>query len=445
MPEYLTDRTISLSPPSNCRDFFIRLGDKVRDELAAGESAIRFAVTKSCAGQWHCDVGVHAGSFRTEPIFGFVKRTHEESSSFNVVMLVPTGIGAEIGGHAGDSAPAATLLASVSDCLITHPNVLNASDLIQIPENVLYVEGSVIAATMMGTSRLSRVRANRVIVLVQAHEDQLFTEMAINAVNAARAYYGLNVTEVVTIDPGFRMVAEYSTSGVATGRIEGLSYIWDALDCRLGEFDSVAISSVIEVPFEYHEDYYRRKGEMINPWGGVEALLTHAISSKYGIPAAHSPMFESRTISELDVGVVDSRMAAEVVSITFLQSVLRGLQKSPRILSGECASSNTLGAESIAALVIPIGCVGIPTLAALHQGIPVIAVRENENIMLNDLTQLPWRNRQLFIVENYWEAIGVLSSLKAGLDPYAVRRPFESVSVTSGSRKSKKLIPSIVN
>ena len=36
-------------------------------------------------------------------------------------------------------------------------------------------------------------------------------------------------------------------------------------------------------------------------------------------------------------------------------------------------------------LVIPDGCVGLPVLAALQQGIPVIAVKENRNIMKNEL------------------------------------------------------------
>ena len=44
--------------------------------------------------------------------------------------------------------------------------------------------------------------------------------------------------------------------------------------------------------------------------------------------------------------------------------------------------------------------------------------------MGNDLTQLPWRPGQLTIVENYWEATGILAALRAGIAPGAVRRPF---------------------
>lgn len=45
----------------------------------------------------------------------------------NTVFIVPTGIGASIGGDAGDATPAFKLIASISDIAITHPNVVNAS------------------------------------------------------------------------------------------------------------------------------------------------------------------------------------------------------------------------------------------------------------------------------------------------------------------------------
>ena len=82
-----------------------------------------------------------------------------------------------------------------------------------------------------------------------------------------------------------------------------------------------------------------------------------------------------------------------------------------------------LTASDVSCLVIPDHCVGLPTLAALQQGIPVIAVRENKNIMRNDLTALPWAPGQLHIVDNYLEAAGVMSALKQGVAPAAVRRP----------------------
>ena len=357
------------------------------------------------------------------------KRLHEDTNAFNVVMLIPTGIGSSIGGHAGDATPTAALLSTVCDTLITHPNVLNASDIIQIPSNTLYVEGSLITQLLMGRVGLRRVRNNRLLVLVQAHEDQLFMSAAINSVNAARASYGLNAS-IAKLDPRFRMISEYAPSGVASGRIEGIDYVYRILDARSGDYDAVAITSVIDVPEQLQEKYYRGDHDIVNPWGGVEAMLTHSVSLRYGIPSAHAPMLESKSIAETDFGIVDPRMAAEVISLAFLQCVLRGLQRSPAITP---VSKDTRGIDihpaSISCLVIPDACIGLPTLAALLNGIPVIAVKGNTNQMRNHLDLLPWQETKFFRVENYLEAAGVVAALRAGIAPWSAKRPLASAAI----------------
>ena len=95
-----------------------------------------------------------------------------------------------------------------------------------------------------------------------------------------------------------------------------------------------------------------------------------------------------------------------------------------------------LTAADVSCVVIPDGCVGLPTLAALEQGIPVIAVRENRNRMKNNLEELPFAAGKLFIAENYLEAVGIMTSLKAGVALSAVRRPLEETKVISESFRS---------
>lgn len=73
---------------------------------------------------------------------------------------------------------------------------------------------------------------------------------------------------------------------------------------------------------------------------------------------------------------------------------------------------------------------GLPTLAALEQGIPVIAVRENRNRMKNDLEELPFAPGKLFIVENYLEAVGIMTALKSGVAVSSVRRPLAKTKVS---------------
>ena len=125
------------------------------------------------------------------------------------------------------------------------------------------------------------------------------------------------------------------------------------------------------------------------------------------------------------MGVVDLRMSAEAISACFLHCVLRGLGKSPRIVPDRdmFGRAGVLSAADVSCLVIPEGCVGLPTLAALEQGIAVIAVKENRNGMRNDLGALGFGDGKLFVVENYLEAVGVMTALKAGVALSSVRRP----------------------
>lgn len=432
----LIEQEIDILAPSESTSLLTHFREHVRDRLPANEIPVRFVVTESISNRYCCELGVltdfdDSEFSRPMSIFDYVPRAVENNDMFNVVMIVPTGIGAEIGGHAGDAAPAARLLAGACDTLITHPNVVNASDINELPENGLYVEGSVITQLLMGTIGLQSVRANRVVVVIDKHKDKRIASATINAVSAARAALGLDCPVVVELDPPIKMRARYSTAGSAVGRVEGLERLCNVLLQHKDKYDAVALASVIDVPKEFHAEYFERGGEMVNPWGGVEAMLTHAVTMLFGVPTAHSPMFESMEIANLDVGVVEPRMSAEAISMCFLHCVLKGLHRSPRIIADRMAfiHPGVLTAADVSCLVIPDGCIGLPTLAALEQGIPVIAVRENRNLMKNNLEELPFAPGKLFIVDNYLEAVGVMTALKAGVAPASVRRPLEETKV----------------
>ncbi len=400
-------------------------------QLHDSQIPIRFAVTESSRRSFRHEIGILEGTRPFGPsIFDIHPRQDEDARAFNAVLVVPTGIGAEIGGHAGDATPVARLLASVCDTLITHPNVVNASDLNEMPANGLYVEGSLLSRFLTGAIGLRPVRSNRVLVIIDAHPNERFARATVNAVNAARATYGLRCPRVIVLDPPLPVRGEYTQSGRAAGTVEELERVFEVLDTHSDEYDAVAVSTLVDVDVP-HESYFSSRGEIVNPWGGVEAMLTHAISTVYNVPSAHAPMMESPEVANIDPGVVDPRMAAEVVSLTFLQSVLKGLHSAPRIAASpaDMSQSDTLTARDVSCLIIPDGCIGLPTLAALEQGIPVIAVRENRSLMRNDLTRLPWAADQLHVVENYWEAAGVMTALKEGMSPGSVRRPLGDVRI----------------
>jgi len=232
------------------------------------------------------------------------------------------------------------------------------------------------------------------------------------------------------------MYSEYSeVSGCAAGKIEKLENLIKVLEEHRDKYDAVALASTIKVPKKYHTEYFLT--DMVNPWGGVEAMLTHSISSILNIPSAHAPMMETSEILNLNVGVVDPRKAAEAVSVTYLHCVFKGLHRSPKLVEDTSLfnNSNVLSASDISCLIIPDGCVGLPTLAALEQEIPVIAVRENKNLMKNNLEDLPFKSGKLFIVDNYLEAVGVMQALKAGVTLESVRRPLAGTNVYPKLRK----------
>jgi hypothetical protein len=423
--------------------------------LPNGAEAIRFLISKTDHENYYCELGAlsedlaDAAECSDHSIFRIRRRSIEHENAFNGVLLIPTGIGAEIGGHAGDATPVARLLAAACDNLVLHPNVVNASDLNEMPSNSLYVEGSVITRLLMGTAGIQKVRSNRVLLIVDDHQNSEFVDWAVNSVNAARASGGYNITKVIKLDPPIQMTASYSESGRATGAVSGIDRALAVIEDLRDEVDAIAISSVVQLPEHFHMDYFRCEGDMLNPWGGVEALLTHTISTLTGMPAAHSPMFESQTIATMQSGVVDPRMAAEALSDTFLHCILKGLARAPRVVANAKpgATPGLLTVEDISCLVIPDGCLGIPTLAALEQGIPVIAVEENTNIMRNDLTALPWKTGKFFKVRTYVEAAGLMVALREGVALETLRRPLLSAEVEQrrfpGSANARRKPPHV--
>jgi hypothetical protein len=433
----LNEKEIPIPIISGHKELLGYISNDVNNSLTSDEIPVRFVITKTDNDNYHCELGVlsdidESYVSQMDSIFDFHKRSFENVEKFNVVLLIPTGIGAELGGHSGDGGPVARLFSAICDNLITHPNVVNAADINELPENALYVEGSIITRLLMGTVGLQKVRSNRVLLLIDKHHDKLFHEAAINSASAARAAFGLDCPLVIKMDDKILMRSLYSKSGRAVGRIEFIEKILTVLEKYKSQYDAVALSSLIEVPGHFHEDYFNdTMAGMVNPWGGVEAMLTHTISSLMDIPSAHSPMMNSKEVLNLDVGVVDPRKSAEAVSTTYLHCVLKGLHKSPQIMKYPFEKNNSelLTISDISCLVIPYGCIGLPTLAALEQGIPVIAVKENKNRMENKIEELPFTSGKLFIVNNYLEAAGLLGAIRAGIAPETLRRPLSYTTV----------------
>lgn len=321
----------------------------------------------------------------------------------NVVLIVPTGIGATIGGHAGDANPVCKLLASLSDTLITHPNVVNASDINEMPDNVFYVEGSILDRFLAGEFSLQQPLQNRILVAV----NRPMRNDTYNAVQAAQVTIGIDA-RILELEVPLKMVSAFR-EGVATGSVSN----WEALVNQVQDlhYDALAIHTPIEVPRSIALSYYRTGG--VNPWGGVEAKASKLIATSLNKPIAHAPLEntppEDTELYNIMSEAVDPRIAPEAVSFCYLHCVLKGLNRAPRI------SATGLSVRDVNVMVSPAGCYGNPHKACLEKGIPVIVVNENSTIC----NERP--HSEFIYVDNYWEAAGVIACMRSGITRRSVR------------------------
>jgi hypothetical protein len=117
-------------------------------------------------------------------------------------MLMPTGVGAAVGGYAGDARPAARLLSRALSTLLTHPNVLNGALMYWPLPNALYVEG--IALDEFAAGRLAlrptRPHANNIALVLDAGMGHEAVTCHLHAADAVRATLALRVTSYTVAD-----------------------------------------------------------------------------------------------------------------------------------------------------------------------------------------------------------------------------------------------------
>jgi hypothetical protein len=216
-----------------------------------------------------------------------------------------------------------------------------------------------------------------------------------------------------------------SNSGRAVGVLENLENLFETIDKYGDSYQAIALSTHVERDTDWYREYFNANREYqdvaVNPTGGIEAMMTHAVVELFNKPCAHAPAPQGDSPHR---GVFEPRLAPVAGSIRHVHCVLKGLHKSPRIVSWE----KGFNATDVSCVLIPDGCVGLPVLACLKQRIPVIAVR-NRNIMNNDLDELGFEHGKFFRADNYLEAVGIMQMLKEGIAIDTVTRPIRHTEI----------------
>lgn len=330
------------------------------------------------------------------------------SERFIAVHVIPTGIRASVGGYVGDATPATNKLAEVCDRVIVHPNVVNGVMLNCARENVLYTEGYSLDRFFLEEIALREAGRNKIGVVLD-NVDERHHNFGVNQVNAIVSNKGIRIVGIVRTREKIRDSVFRSSTGAFIGRIGNPEVIFEACRELLDEgAEALCLSAKINVSHKLMSTYF--KGRIPNPYGGLEAIISHAVSKKFCVPCAHAPLqLYSQKLHEF--GIVDKRGAAEVVTTAYLGCVLQGLDRAPRLIPAKKAKRKDIKVKEVKALVCPYNSLGgIPMLACEKMGIPIIAVKENSTILRVTKERLGLKNAVK--VKTYDSAVRLLEKMK---------------------------------
>ncbi|HZG38151.1 MAG TPA: DUF3326 domain-containing protein [Nodosilinea sp.] len=343
---------------------------------------------------------------------------------YTAVLVVPTGVGAAVGGYAGDALPVARAIASVVDTLITHPNVMNGAQLYWPLPNACYVEGYGLDQFAAGRWGLRPVHRNRIgLVLDAAIEDDLRWRH-LQAADATRATLGLDLTDYVVTDAPLGVELRSAASGATWGTLQRPDSLLRAAERAIAA-GAEAIAVVARFPedtdAEVLQDY--RQGQGVDPLAGAEAVISHLVVRTLGVPCAHAPALSPLPLDPS----ISPKSAAEELGHTFLPCVLAGLSRAPQFVSQSVPqfgagptlgrSSPTLWADQVDAIVVPASACGGSALLSLGHRTLAIAVEANTTALAVSPEAL---GIPAVRVASYLEAVGLLAAHRAGVHPQAL-------------------------
>ncbi|MEB3173636.1 MAG: DUF3326 domain-containing protein [Cyanobacteriota bacterium] len=329
---------------------------------------------------------------------------------YTVALIIPTGIGAAIGGYAGDALPVARAMSSICDYLITHPNVLNGAQLYWPLPNTLYVEGYALDQFAQGNWGLAPVQNNRIGLILDRGIEEDLRIRQLQAAEATRATLGLTLTDYVLTDAPLEVELRLTDSGSSWGALANPDSLLRAAERLITHAKATAIAVVARFPDDVDQltlQHYRQ-GKGVDPLSGAEAVISHLIVRQFQIPCAHAPALSPLPLDPS----ISPRSSAEEIGYTFLPCALVGLSRAPQLT--QASSPRSLWSGDVKALVIPAGaCGGSAVLSWAQTDTLIIAVENNR-------TQLQVRPEPLGVkalrVSSYLEALGVLVAHRQGVN-----------------------------
>lgn len=316
------------------------------------------------------------------------------------IFIVPTGVGASIGGYAGDASCQARKFSKAAK-LIVNPNVVNAGGFSGINDKMFYVEGYALDEFVKGRVNLQAVTSqNKVGVVFDKAIPEDVLNVHINTINAVKTVYGVDIPEYEITQEEVGVEFKLDDSGISYGNVNNMETMRIAAESLLKKgCDAIALVCLFEDPEEINEGY--ADGEGTDPVGGVEAIISHYISQTLQVPCAHSPAFKDYQIYS---DLVNPKSASEYITPTFLPCILIGLSQAPKLVK-----SGGISVDDVDFMIMPYDSMGSSAvLDAVERGIKIYAVRENSTALDITPEKLGIQNC-VTVVDTYEELYNLIS------------------------------------
>lgn len=288
------------------------------------------------------------------------------------VMAVPTGVGASIGGFAGDASVAARMI-SEKIPLIVNPNVVNAAVFSGINENMLYVEGWSFSEFVRGSIGLIPSFNNKIGIIFDKSIPENVLNVHINTINAVKTVYGIDVIGYEMTDKPVGVEFFNTANGISSGAVSCPETLLRA-GKKLLNVGAQVIAVVCMFADPPEDDY--ESGNGVDIVGGIEAVISHYLSKELLCPCVHAPAFEDITICGK---IVSPKCSAEYITPTFLPCLLLGLNNAPLITQ---KLEGTITNKNIHSLIMPDNSLGGSVVFdAIKNNIPVYAIMENRTVL----------------------------------------------------------------
>jgi hypothetical protein len=360
-------------------------------------------------------------SFLNEPFSPSKIELNESMEKDLTSVIIPTGIGAAFGGYAGDANIIAKLLSLNCKYLLTHPNVVNGSVLSDPPQNMIYAEGFSLDQFLLGKINFIYPAINKIGVVFDRGIDDERLEYEINVLNASKVFYGCDFIGWTRTEKPLQVEPYINDYGFSLGKIRNIEQLIEK-SLFLKSKGATAIAVCCLIPdLNTNSDY--SSGIGIDPIGGVESIISRAVTSCTGLISAHAPVLVSD--EKIDYKFINPVSASEYIGKSFLPSVLNGLRFAPRIVLKTYKQEQSLSCADLKNIILPANAFGIPGGFYMNELFNnVILVKENKTSLDVSYEHI---NMKFKLIQSYLDLLNKKDIQKLNICVEAMKRPVEKV------------------